>query len=193
MAYEENTNKNAYAAQDPQRGADARPGSRYYDGLIGKVAQADCEPVDDSALRPSAANARQVAGSHYAGEYQHWDFVREMGLNYLQGCATKYVARWRKKNGITDLDKALHYIQKSAESKYPASPRGAEDRHWGPHSFSLNSLFRFGKANGLNLGEVAALTYIVRGEWEDAAEVINEMIAERRAAEATLVQEHFQS
>lgn len=63
------------------------------------------------------ANEQQVGGDHYRCKYQHWDFVMENCLNYLQGCATKYVARWRKKNGVQDLEKALHYVQKLAEVK----------------------------------------------------------------------------
>ena len=58
-------------------------------------------------------NDKQVGGSHYQSEYQHWDFVR-LGLHgrYLEGCATKYVSRWRDKGGAQDLEKALHYVEK---------------------------------------------------------------------------------
>ena len=62
-------------------------------------------------------NEYQIGGSHYQGEYQHWDFVCDTNLHYLLGCATKYIARWRKKNGIEDLRKASHYISKAVESK----------------------------------------------------------------------------
>ena len=58
-------------------------------------------------------NAYQISGSHYASAaYQHWDLVEDLGLGYLEGCATKYVTRWRKKNGVEDLRKALHYVEK---------------------------------------------------------------------------------
>ena len=59
-------------------------------------------------------NSRQVAGDHYRKlEYQHWDWVVDDNLPYLLGCATKYVARWRDKNGAQDLEKAVHYLDKS--------------------------------------------------------------------------------
>lgn len=59
------------------------------------------------------ANDRQVGGDHYkTGGAQHWDMF---GPEYLIGCATKYVARWRKKNGVQDLEKALHYSEKLLE------------------------------------------------------------------------------
>lgn len=62
-----------------------------------------------------SANDRQVAGRHYEAKIQHWDFATENGLGYLEGNATKYVARWRRKNGVQDLQKALHYVEKLYE------------------------------------------------------------------------------
>jgi len=63
-----------------------------------------------------SANDKQEGGTHYAGEYQHWDFVREcLGGRYLEGNITKYVARWRKKNGVQDIRKAMHYLLKVRE------------------------------------------------------------------------------
>jgi len=58
-------------------------------------------------------NAHQEGGDHYNSEYQHWDFVlNSLGGRYLEGCVTKYVARWMKKNGLEDLKKAAHYLDK---------------------------------------------------------------------------------
>src|SRR5579859_258729 len=31
---------------------------------------------------------------------------------YFTGNLTKYVVRWRKKNGVADLEKAVHYLDK---------------------------------------------------------------------------------
>lgn len=62
------------------------------------------------------ANDRQVAGQHYKGSVQHWDFaVEKFGRGYLKGQVTKYVCRWRKKNGVQDLDKAIHFMEKLIE------------------------------------------------------------------------------
>lgn len=62
-------------------------------------------------------NHRQVAGTHYSAEdkskFQHWDFVHKaLCGQYLEGCASKYVSRWRHKNGLADLEKCQHYIEK---------------------------------------------------------------------------------
>jgi hypothetical protein len=74
----------------------------------------------------SEANQKQVAGKHYnRGEgMQHWDMVHEFRLDYFQGNITKYLFRWRQKNGIQDLEKAKHYLDKYIElAKEELAPR----------------------------------------------------------------------
>lgn len=62
------------------------------------------------------ANDRQVGGNHYKTKgLQHWDLVEIFGWDYFQGQITKYLMRWRKKNGIEDLEKARHYLDKYIE------------------------------------------------------------------------------
>ena len=63
----------------------------------------------------SHANEKQVAGTHYRSPIQHWDYVVANNLDYFQGQITKYVTRWRNKNGITDLLKAQHFLEKYIE------------------------------------------------------------------------------
>ncbi len=57
----------------------------------------------------------QIGGDHYKTPYQHWNFVCDTGMHYLLGCATKYISRWRNKNGIEDLEKPIHYLEKAIE------------------------------------------------------------------------------
>lgn len=62
------------------------------------------------------ANQRQVGGDHYkTGGEEHWDRVERLKLDYFQGQITKYVERWKKKNGIQDLEKARHFLDKYIE------------------------------------------------------------------------------
>jgi Protein of unknwon function (DUF3310) len=61
------------------------------------------------------ANDVQVGGTHYRAAYQHWDWVAENGLGYYDGAVTKYAFRAFKKNGVEDLQKALHYCTKLEE------------------------------------------------------------------------------
>src|SRR6478609_6749526 len=65
----------------------------------------------------SIANETQVGGDHYRSKaYQHWDFMADtFGAVWFKGCATKYVARHRQKNGLQDLQKARHYLVKLIE------------------------------------------------------------------------------
>lgn len=53
----------------------------------------------------------QVSGSHYKDmAMQPVEFIHANGIGYFEGNVIKYVARWRKKNGVADLEKARHYI-----------------------------------------------------------------------------------
>ena len=74
------------------------------------------EPTHQST--PAGANARQEGGSHYK-QFKHetWDVILDWGLGYLDGNAVKYLSRWRHKNGLEDLKKARHYIDKLIETE----------------------------------------------------------------------------
>jgi len=68
------------------------------------------------------ANNTQVGGTHYKKDIQPWDAMqawmsKEAFQGFLQGNAIKYLARWRDKGGVEDLQKAQHYIQKLIESE----------------------------------------------------------------------------
>jgi hypothetical protein len=58
------------------------------------------------------ALTQQVAGTHYRDMViQPVEYVHANGLGYFEGNVIKYVSRWRKKGGLSDLEKAKHYIQ----------------------------------------------------------------------------------
>lgn len=62
------------------------------------------------------ANDTQVGGAHYKSKaIQTWDYIAQNEIPYLEGCAIKYLSRWRDKGGVEDLRKAQHYIQKLIE------------------------------------------------------------------------------
>jgi hypothetical protein len=53
----------------------------------------------------------QVAGSHYKDlAIQPVEYIHANAIGYFEGNVIKYVSRWRKKNGLADLEKARHYI-----------------------------------------------------------------------------------
>lgn len=64
----------------------------------------------------SEVNSIQHGGDHYLNKaIQPWDYIVSNNLGFLEGNAVKYLSRWRDKNGIEDLKKARHYIDKLIE------------------------------------------------------------------------------
>lgn len=109
------------------------------------------------------ANARQVAGSHYASALgvQHWDLIDNYRVGYLEGCASKYVTRWRKKNGLQDLQKAEHYLQKLYQVRAELSFQEQLERRPDVPAAVISA---FAQANGCGAEEARILTLILR--WE---------------------------
>lgn len=55
----------------------------------------------------------QIGGTHYQRlEYQTWDFIFDLKIDYFVGNAIKYISRYKYKNGIEDLKKAHSYLYK---------------------------------------------------------------------------------
>lgn len=62
------------------------------------------------------ANDTQVGGGHYkARAIEPWDIVAVLGLDPFQADIMYYLLRWKEKNGLEDLEKALHWMQKYVE------------------------------------------------------------------------------
>lgn len=78
-----------------------------------------------------SANDIQHGGNHYKQftGFEPWDVVVAWNLGYLEGTALKYIARWRHKNGVEDLKKAIHFLQKAVEVEEAAVER---QEHAGP-------------------------------------------------------------
>jgi len=129
---------------------------------------------------------KQIGGSHYESEYQHWSWVIDAGLGYLEGCATKYVSRWWKKNGLQDLLKAKTYVQKMIVDYDAVYALSIEP----PHNIDeLND--RFKKAN--NLPELEYQFCCLMSDWQStqqlefAIQLLDSLIATaQRAQEAGL-------
>jgi hypothetical protein len=62
------------------------------------------------------ANEHQVGNTHYKGfPIEHWDFVLMHKMPYMEAQIFKYVLRWKEKNGLEDLRKAKHFLEKLIE------------------------------------------------------------------------------
>ena len=68
-----------------------------------------------------SARMVQIGGDHYATKaVQPWDAMEcwmtaEQFEGYLRGCALKYLARYPDKDGLQDVRKAAHYLQRLIE------------------------------------------------------------------------------
>lgn len=59
---------------------------------------------------------KQVDGSHYKDMgIQPWEIIAKNKLDYFEGAALKYLLRWKEKDGVIDLDKIIHYIERIKE------------------------------------------------------------------------------
>lgn len=76
-------------------------------------------PEEEEAIQTildQHANKVQVGGTHYKfKDIQPWDAIHAWGLGFFSGNVVKYVARHREKNGVEDLKKARHYLDKLIE------------------------------------------------------------------------------
>jgi len=53
---------------------------------------------------------------HYQqGQIEVIDYILDQGFDYLEGNIIKYVSRYKYKNGVEDLNKALWYLNKLIE------------------------------------------------------------------------------
>jgi hypothetical protein len=63
------------------------------------------------------ANDIQFGGDHYKSKgIEPWDYAVANKLGFLEGSVVKYVTRYKDKNGIEDLKKARHYLDKLIET-----------------------------------------------------------------------------
>lgn len=73
------------------------------------------------APHPPSALERQEGGSHYKDyAIQPAEFIHKNGIEFLPGCVIKRMCRWRKKDGIKDLRKAIHEIELLIEMEQAA-------------------------------------------------------------------------
>ena len=53
-----------------------------------------------------------VEPNHYKKfKMEPFDFIHKNNLGFAEGNVIKYICRWREKNGVEDLKKAIRYIE----------------------------------------------------------------------------------
>lgn len=75
-----------------------------------------------------SAKDLQEGGSHYKDmKIQPFEFIHANNIPFAEGCAIKYLCRWRKKGGVEDLKKAIHFIELLIDAEKPWEPEKAEE------------------------------------------------------------------
>lgn len=60
----------------------------------------------------------QTGGNHYKVGIQPLDYTMQNKLTFCEGNVIKYISRYRKKNGLEDLEKVIHYTMLAAFEEY---------------------------------------------------------------------------
>ena len=59
-----------------------------------------------------SALQKQEGGNHYKDlAIQPVEYITKNKIPFIEGSVIKYVSRWRNKNGIQDLKKAIHFLE----------------------------------------------------------------------------------
>jgi hypothetical protein len=101
------------------------------------------------------ANDVQIGGRHYKTKYEHWDLVFDTGMGYFDGQVTRYVTRWRNKDGVEALKKARHFILKMKE----LGPRSWPARR----QFDYGLIRRYVMENELHEFEIVIIETMAHG------------------------------
>ena len=55
---------------------------------------------------------KQVGGNHYKNyKIQPVEFIIKNNIGFVEGNIIKYILRFKEKGGVSDLQKAKHYIE----------------------------------------------------------------------------------
>lgn len=120
------------------------------------------------------ANDPVLVPKHYRSEYIHWDLIIATGADYLVGNATKYISRWRKKGGLQDLQKALHYVNKLSEAVAAGLVQSRITSK--EYSGAFAEVSKFSLVNGLSEREQVAVTDLILWKDEGDLESARDMI-----------------
>lgn len=70
----------------------------------------------------------QVGGSHYLSNYQPIQYASDSKYNAIQLNVLKYVTRYKKKNGLEDLKKAIQYCELAKVCPFPKTSEWHDDK-----------------------------------------------------------------
>lgn len=83
-----------------------------------KICDFGKECIDRNLFRPKEIKADKIQpGYYHKGKVDTIKFCLENNLNFLQGNVVKYIVRYKEKNGLEDLNKAMEYLKRLIESE----------------------------------------------------------------------------
>ena len=83
-----------------------------------KICDFGKECIDRNLFRPKEIKADKIQpGYYHKGKVDTIKFCLENDLDFLQGNIVKYVVRYKEKNGLEDLNKAMEYLKRLIESE----------------------------------------------------------------------------
>lgn len=66
---------------------------------------------------------KQILGNHYKDKsIQPIVYIYANNLGFCEANVVKYVTRHKEKNGRSDIEKAIHYLELLLELEYKAKP-----------------------------------------------------------------------
>lgn len=114
---------------------------------------------------------KEIGGTHYADmKIEPIELIEAFRLDFIQGNIVKYVSRYRNKNGIEDLRKALDYSRIGMERFDRVTNIDINDRN------KLN-IRQYCMLNGLNDMENLIITYAITNDFEKCATEIDKLIS----------------
>ena len=73
--------------------------------------------ITDTKIFKEAIEDKIKPRYYHKGQIDTIKFCLENDLDFLQGNVVKYVVRYKEKNGIEDLNKAMEYLKRLIESE----------------------------------------------------------------------------
>lgn len=116
---------------------------------------------------------KQVAGDHYKKhEFQPIELFAQLNLNSFQGNITKYITRYRDKNGRIDLEKVIHYAELGRELSPTNFTRIL------PAEGVESTLNRYVYVNRMHPVQTLVMFYMAEQRWDDIIKVTTTLITE---------------
>ena len=120
----------------------------------------------------------QISGDHYKSmKIQPVEFITANNIPFLEGNVIKYVCRHMSKNGLSDIDKAIHYLELIKELRY-----NEELKKWNQiHSISMISKEEITEKSfddlKIILDEKLNIFFIENGEFYKIREILKDVMS----------------